>query len=339
MDHFKTTISADLGVDSTAVQLEAAGSGASSKRYYRVSGIDSIAPGHHLLVMTAPQNTISDFLDMTRLFAVNNIRTPRIFRHNVLQGYLIIEDCGNMTLEQLVPTFSDADKEKHYKQVLDILLAIQSSVPSSSSIAASRFFDKKKFLFEYDFHICGKLIEGCLQYSLTDPEKKTLFDFYLKLVTELSEQAYVLVHRDFQSSNLIHTENSWVVIDHQDARMGLALYDLVSLIEDAYITLDLQIKKRLCAYYLNSARLKSLPVPSEETFSRIYDLTTIQRKLHDAGSFFFCFQNFGNIKYLSYINNVLQQALDVMSRYGEFVRPFELLTMISHAYLTQKQTR
>lgn len=339
MEHIKQQLSADLGVDPGVLQLEPAGSGASSKKFYRISGIESMAPGYNLLVMTAAPNTIDDFLQVSRILEMNNIRTPNIFRHNVLHGYTIIEDCGEITLERLAKDSSDTDTEKIYLRILDILLSIQSCTSDFSSVVSTRFFDREKFLFEYDFHICGLLIKGFLQYSLTETEKNILDDFYLQLASELSELPHVMVHRDFQSSNLIYTNNSWVVIDYQDARMGLAIYDLVSVIEDAYVNLAPQSKKRLCTYYLESARLKGLPVPPDDRFSRLYDLTIIQRKLHDAGAFFFCFQNFGNTKYLAYINHVLQQALDVMSRYGEFGRPVELLTMISHAYLTQKQTR
>lgn len=339
METIKNTIAADLGIEPAAFQLEPAVSGASSKKYYRISGLDGLAAGYNLLAVTAPQNTISDFLNMTQLLTENGIRTPHVFHQNVFSGYMIIEDCGNITLEQLVRALSDADIERYYKQVLDILISIQSLVPSPTYVAASRFFDNEKFLFEYEFHICGKLIQDCLQHSMTDAERTVLRDFYMTLAGELSDQPYVLVHRDFQSSNLIYSNSSWVVTDHQDARMGLALYDPVSLIEDVYVNLDSQIKKRLCAYYYSSAQLKGLPIPQEEVFSRLYDLTAIQRKLHDAGAFFFCFQNFGNGKYLSYISTVLQHALDIMSRYGEFVRPIEILTVISHANLTQKQTR
>lgn len=339
MEQLRNTIAADMGLDRKSVLLDTAASGASSKKYYRITGINNIAPGYKLLAMHAPQDTVSDYLDLTQVFAANRIRTPRIFYHNVAHGYLIMEDCGNITLEHMVQIASDADNESYYRNILDTLVLIQSCSPDPSSVAGSRYFDKEKFLYEYGFHICGKLIEGCLHYRLKDYEKKILDDFYFSLALELSEQPPVLVHRDFQSSNLIHMNSEWVIIDHQDARMGLALYDPVSLIEDVYVPLGPQLKQRLRLHYLSSARIKGLPVPADDLFTRLYDLTAIQRKLHDAGAFYFCFENFGNIKYLSYIKSVIQQALDVMSRYGEFTRPFEILTMISHAYLTEKQVR
>jgi aminoglycoside/choline kinase family phosphotransferase len=250
---------------------------------------------------------------------------------------VIIEDCGDVTLEQLVKTASVREKEKYYMQALDILISIQSCIPDPASIVGSRYFDKEKFLYELHFHFCDKLINGYLGYTMNEREVTIFEDFFNRLSVELSEQPYVLVHRDFQSSNLIYMDDSWIVIDHQDARMGLALYDLVSLIEDVYVPLEVPTKALLRSYYHDTAVKKGLPLPSADRFVRIYDLITIQRKLHDAGAFYFCFENFGNIKYLSYITIALQQALDIMSHYGEFARSFEILTMISHANHTKKQ--
>ena len=66
----------------------------------------------------------------------------------------------------------------------------------------------------------------------------------------------VLVHRDFQSSNVLFRESDerlrggWpVFIDFQGMRFGAGAYDLASLLYDPYVILDESLRNRLAAYY------------------------------------------------------------------------------------------
>ncbi|MBL7994430.1 phosphotransferase [bacterium] len=336
MENLKQLIAADLQTDPVIIKLAPSETGASSKQYYLVSGISDGYPDELFILMQAPPDTVSDYLEITRYFERYHIRSPRIFYSNIAHGYIILENCGNHTLEIWLKNAPHGMVERMYEGAIDLLLAVQTLPPDPSGVVSKRFFDKEKFRFEHDFHLCQKLITNYFGYTLSGSEKKILDQFYETISDELSTLPFVFVHRDFQSSNLIYKKEELVIIDFQDARMGLALYDLVSLIEDVYVTLDKDLKNKLINYYKSAARSKHIPNPSDQNFSWIYDLTTVQRKLHDAGAFAFCFENFGNIKYLPYINTVFQHALDVMSRYTIFSEPYDLLTMISHANPTKK---
>ena len=53
------------------------------------------------------------------------------------------------------------------------------------------------------------------------------------MAAELAAVPRVLCHRDFHAANLmVDSKNHLRVIDHQDARMGPASYDLVSFLLD-----------------------------------------------------------------------------------------------------------
>ncbi|KAB2878723.1 phosphotransferase [bacterium] len=331
MDNLKQLIAGDLQADPLIVKLGPSETGASSKKYYSVSGISDDDPDEMFILMQAPADTLSDYLEITRYFKRNHIRSPRIFYANLAHGYIILENCGKQTLELLVRNAPQSMIESMYEGAIDLLLALQTLPPDPANIVSKRLFDKEKFSFEFDFHVYKKLITNYFGHVLSNAEKYILQGFFETIVHELTKQPVVFTHRDFQASNLILKENELVIIDFQDARMGLALYDLVSLIEDVYVTLKTDMKNKFINHYKSAARAKHIPIPLDVNFSWIYDLTTLQRKLHDAGAFAFCFENFGNIKYLPYINSVFQHALDVMSRYTIFSEPYDLLTMISHA--------
>jgi aminoglycoside/choline kinase family phosphotransferase len=66
-----------------------------------------------------------------------------------------------------------------------------------------------------------------------------------------------LVHRDFQSQNvMLRDGNAWLV-DYQGLRPGLAEYDLASLLYDPYVTLTEAERDELMAFYIKHRGLES----------------------------------------------------------------------------------
>ena len=67
---------------------------------------------------------------------------------------------------------------------------------------------------------------------------------------ELMRQRPVLVHRDFQSSNVLYrTDGTFAFIDFQGMRLGAAAYDLASLLYDPYVPLDEKARASLARGY------------------------------------------------------------------------------------------
>ena len=70
------------------------------------------------------------------------------------------------------------------------------------------------------------------------------------VVAELVNQPLVLVHRDFQSSNVRFREDgSFAFIDFQGMRLGAAAYDLASLLYDPYVPLEESDRQALAKLY------------------------------------------------------------------------------------------
>ena len=65
----------------------------------------------------------------------------------------------------------------------------------------------------------------------------------------LGDLPRVLVHRDFQSQNIIVRNGQAHLIDFQGMRPGLAEYDLASLLYDPYVTLSADERTQLLEYY------------------------------------------------------------------------------------------
>ncbi len=65
----------------------------------------------------------------------------------------------------------------------------------------------------------------------------------------LAQARQVVVHRDFQSSNVLFRGTRFALIDFQGMRLGAAAYDLASLLYDPYVKISLSLRERLAEHY------------------------------------------------------------------------------------------
>jgi len=107
------------------------------------------------------------------------------------------------------------------------------------------------------------------------------------LSADLSGVPRVLCHRDFHAANLLVDQNNQLrVVDHQDARMGPATYDLVSFLLDRQpVSPSLAELRAYRLLLLEERRLHGLDPIDPDEFAREFRLMTIQRGLKAVGTF------------------------------------------------------
>ena len=91
----------------------------------------------------------------------------------------------------------------------------------------------------------------------------------------------VLIHRDFQSRNLMLTPGGPKIVDWQGARLGPATYDLGSLLWDPYVSLDAAVHYACVEAYL---RARNLPEP-DWAFWDDLALSSLMRLMQAAGAY------------------------------------------------------
>jgi aminoglycoside/choline kinase family phosphotransferase len=107
------------------------------------------------------------------------------------------------------------------------------------------------------------------------------------IAAELSAAPRVLCHRDYHASNLmIDNKKQLRVVDHQDARMGPASYDLVSFLLDRQpCPPSLAELRGHRLFFLEQRRLLGLSPIDPDDFALEFRLMTIQRGLKATGTF------------------------------------------------------
>lgn len=96
----------------------------------------------------------------------------------------------------------------------------------------------------------------------TVEERRRYFEIWDQLIDELADAETSIVLRDFHSPNIIWRGNREGhdrvgLIDFQDAMIGPAAYDLVSLVQDARVTVERPLMDQLMVDYLSSRAVGS----------------------------------------------------------------------------------
>ncbi len=90
---------------------------------------------------------------------------------------------------------------------------------------------------------------------------------FAKMAEVLEKEPRALVHRDFQSSNILWKNGKMRIIDFQGMRRGPALYDLASLLYDPYARVADADRKALAALYARESGLAQTHVAETLPFA------------------------------------------------------------------------
>lgn len=260
---------------------------ASTRFYFRVpwkrgTAIAAVYP-------EAFDETVQPYLDITRLFLECKLPVPEVYETEGGLGIIIQEDLGDAQLYQVFETVSEDEREALLEQSIEIISRIQAATPKAferDSICSRLAFDEPKLSWELNFffdHYFGSLRHDTLTRGQTTELKVELND----IAAELAACPRVLCHRDYHSANLMVDKKGRIrIVDHQDARMGPASYDLVSLLMDRQPeppSLGEVRAHRL--FFLEARRQQGLTAIDPDDFCKEFRLMTIQRGLKAIGTF------------------------------------------------------
>ena len=259
---------------------------ASTRKYYRIAWKKRTAVAAVYPEPFDPE--FHPYLDVTRLFLDCDIPVPEIYAVDGNAGIIVQEDLGDRQLFQVYEDDPD-ECDKYKEQAIALIAKIQSATErayQTQSIASRLAFDEAKLSWELDFffeHYFGSLRGETLRHAEVAELKSELND----IAAELAAVPRVLCHRDYHASNLmVDSHRRLRIVDHQDARMGPASYDLVSFLLDRQPCLPSLAELRAYRlFFLEERRLLGLGAIDPDDFAQEFRLMTIQRGLKATGTF------------------------------------------------------
>src|SRR3954470_16051173 len=306
-----------------AGKVEKLPGGAGNRIYWRVHGIT----GKSAVVMELPADPVKSeeaskdhapaelpFLNVHRYLERIGVRVPKLLLDAAKDGFLVIEDLTDRTLEQALK--DGADRSAIYSTAIDHLARLRAHAeerPDPKCLAWTRAFDYDLYHWEFEHFIeYGLLGRGA---KPTPAELATLRKHFERVSKELAAAPRGFTHRDYQSRNIMVLDGGeQVVIDFQDALQGPRQYDLVALLRDSYVELDRKLIDEMLARYLSEFPAHGGPRLDGTEFVAFFDLLTVQRKLKDAGRFVFIDQVKKNPSFLVHIPSSLRYVKDALER-------------------------
>jgi N-acetylmuramate 1-kinase len=262
------------------------------------------------------------YLDVTNLFLRSGLPVAKIYDFDGSLGVIVLEDFGNTILRDVLISSDDETRDSLLNEAIVLIAKIQASTPKAyefNSIASRLKFDEEKLLWELNF-FKTHYFESLQKSKLSDAEDAALTNEFIEISRELESRASVLCHRDFHAANLmIDRENQLRIIDHQDARIGAASYDLVSLLLDRISEPPPVVwirEKRL--FFLTEREKLGLPSIDPDEFAREFRLQTIQRCLKAIGTFSYQTAVREKQGYTQYIEPMFQVVLQACERLERF---------------------
>ena len=238
------------------------------------------------------------YAGIAKFLRQNGVGAPEIFFHDPSKRMLVMQDAGKTDLLDFCKT---ADKEtviSVYKKTLSNAAALHEKATKSffkSPIKLMPGFGKKLYDWEREYFFVNLILKH-LNLALPRPQKEW------ESLTKIFEAApQTLVHRDFQSQNVIVKDGAGGVafIDFQGMRLGSFWYDLGSMMFDAYSeALGREMKAELLQYYCD---LRGIGL----NFDLFYKFSA-QRIMQALGAYAFLSGTKGKREYLKFIAPALK---------------------------------
>ena len=297
---------------------------ASTREYFRIPwkrGSTAIAA-----VYPEPFDAdIHPFLDVTRLFAEANLPVPEILDVDALNGIIVQEDLGDRQLRTFFESASEDERENYTERAISLIAEIQATTERAierKSIVSRLAFDEAKLVWELNFFL-EHYFKSLRRETLPNGEFKELRAELNDVAAELASRPRVLCHRDYHAMNLmVDPKGRLRIVDYQDARMGPASYDLVSLLLDRQLTPPslAEIRERRL-FFLEERRSHGLEALDPDDFAREFRLMTVQRCLKATGTFSFQTGVAGRAEtYAQYIQPTLRLVLHAAEWLNRFPR-------------------
>jgi aminoglycoside/choline kinase family phosphotransferase len=217
-----------LDVDpSVSITLEPIKRGASGRTIVRVkSPLREPFIGVH---WTEEREDNAQFVPVARFLKQARLRVPEILHDRPRYRVALVQDLGDTDLLSLrVRPF--AERLPYYRQAFEQVDRLFYARPPKD-LQLMPPFDAELYRWEQEYFF-EHYVEGILGMDASALRGDPAFT---ELAEKLGTVARHLVHRDFQSQNLmIHQDNVWL-IDFQGLRRGRQEYDLASLVYDPYL--------------------------------------------------------------------------------------------------------
>lgn len=231
-------VAGDTATTAAGFTLERLTGHGSDRRFWRLGQDDWSA-----IAMVSPPSDP----EFSRFLAIAEfLGAPAILLVDEPAHAVLMADLGATQLYDLA-SGSQALPVTEYHKAVDAILALQALTPRAPRecpVAVDRCLDRAALRAETEYFqeqflagYCGQQDSSGLAKELTE------------LATLVASFPVALIHRDFQSQNILVHAGEIRLVDFQGMRLGPLTYDLASLVWDPYVALPAELRADLVARF------------------------------------------------------------------------------------------
>ncbi len=281
--------------------------GGSDRRFYRVR-----LPGGATFIFMEYGTDIEEnayWAEINRFLTDIGMTTPRIIAFDSRRRLLLLEDLGSVDLYSLraLPWHK---RRHYYLKALSEIHRLHRFPPADlpAGLKLVKGYDRSLYAWEHNYFrenfvaaVCG-----------LDLSKAFLRDWQEecdRLIDRLTAFPPCLIHRDFQSQNIMIKNDRPVFIDFQGMRTGNLFYDLGSLLCDPYVVIGPEERSELIAFYYRILE----PSYSLDQFTDYFWEGAAQRLMQALGAYGFLGLVKNKRDFLAHIPNGVKNLATVTS--------------------------
>jgi tRNA threonylcarbamoyl adenosine modification protein YjeE len=309
-----------------AADIRAIPGDASSRRYFRLSMGERRA-----LLMDAPRQPdgppirdglaysriahlaedVRPFVAIARHLRSIGLAAPGIMAADLDAGLLLLEDLGDGVFG--VEFAAGASQRDLWRDGVDALLELHRvPAPTTLPIGGGELhtvppFDRRAMQIEVEL-LPDWYVPAATGAPLAENARNAFIDEWQRVFARLAAVPSTLLLRDYHSPNLLRLPGragaaAVGIIDFQDAMLGPAAYDLVSLLQDARLDVPAAIEAELFAHYCTEAE-RTQPGFERAAFEAAYRVLGAQRNTKILGIFARLAKRDGKPRYLQHIPRI-----------------------------------
>jgi len=300
--------SSRLPSDGTRPNVEPLEKGGSDRKFYRArNGSGSMI----FIKYSGAKEENRHYVDIARYLKSAGVPVPEIFEHDGGNGHIWMEDMGETDLW----AFRNEPWETRRPLYESALLAVRRMHTAAARLGGvenlklERVFDAALYRWERDYFFTNCLA-GFFKLPAAEVSELASLPALEAAGERLAALPRSLVHRDFQSQNIMVRGGGAWLIDFQGMRFGLPQYDLASLLHDPYAALDAGARAELLAHYKSLAAADG-EVPAD--FDGVFQWCAVQRLMQALGAYGFLGLQKNRPHFLSHIPPALASLRAVAS--------------------------
>lgn len=280
--------------------------GASDRHFYRLNWQDGREP-MVLMVYTLARRDNPKFVPATHRLEKIGAHVPHVMAFDERRLCVWLQDLGRVDLQSFDQKPWSVRRPLYEATLREAAKFHAVGEPSLSAADLDELeppFDEVLYEWEQNYFL-DHFVGGHLGREFGREEFAAAHEALRRLRLRLGKLPRCLVHRDFQSQNvLIRGEDAWLV-DYQGLRLGRAEYDLASLLYDPYVNLSRDERSELLRYYALRRGL------DWDELRETFHLCAAQRLMQALGAYANLSRNLGKPHYLQHIPAAVSNLAEV----------------------------